>query len=418
MIKPPPLRNDCFALPADVDWVPVDQALADLKSRIAAVVGEETCLTEAAQGRILADDITACRSSPPHANTAVDGYGFAGETALGSGPVHLTLIKGRAAAGEPFTGTVPIGHAIRILTGAKLPEGVDTVVLQEDVSTDRTQIAFNGPLKARANTRQAGEDIAEGDIILSKGRRLTSADLALLSSVGVAEVPVFNSLRVGVLSTGDELCQTSDAPEEGQIFDANRPMLLALIAQFGFLPVDLGIVGDDRQLLSDKLDHASQTCDVILTSGGASSGDEDHLSVLLKDTGSMAMWRIAVKPGRPLALGMWQGVPVFGLPGNPVAALTCTLIFARPAMSVLAGGAWQEPQGFLVPAAFEKSKKAGRREFLRARMNDGVVEVFKSEGSGRVSGLSWATGFVELSDEAQTIQTGDLVRYIPFSSFN
>lgn len=418
MIKPPPLRNDCFALPAGVDWVPVDQALADLKSRISAVVGEETCPTEAAQGRILAGDITAHRSSPPHANTAVDGYGFAGEQAVGSGPVHLTLIQGRAAAGEPFTGTVPNGHAIRILTGAKLPEGVDTVVLQEDVSTDGTQIAFNGPLKTRANTRQAGEDIAKGDIILPKGRRLTSADLALLSSVGTVEVSVFKTLRVGVLSTGDELCQTSDVPLEGQIFDANRPMLLALIALFGFVPVDLGIVGDDRQALSDKLDHASQTCDVILTSGGASSGDEDHLSALLKDTGSMAMWRIAVKPGRPLALGMWQGVPVFGLPGNPVAALTCTLIFARPAMSVLAGGAWQEPQGFLVPAAFEKSKKAGRREFLRARMNNGAVEVFKSEGSGRVSGLSWATGFVELSNEAQTIQTGDLVRYIPFSAFD
>ena len=360
MIKPPPLRNDCFALPAGVDWVPVDQELSDLKSRITTVVGDEVCPIEAAQGRILAVDIKARRSNPPHANTAVDGYGFAGEQAQGSGPVHLTLIDGRAAAGEPFTGTVPMGHAIRILTGAKLPKGVDTVVLQEDVSTDGAQIAFHGPLKPKANTRQAGEDVADGDVILRKERRLTSADLALLSSVGVGEVPVFKTLRVGVLSTGDELCQTSDTPQEGQIFDANRPMLLALIAQFGCVPVDLGIVRDDRQGLSNALDEASQTCDVILTSGGASSGDEDHLSALLRETGSMAMWRIAVKPGRPLALGVWRGVPIFGLPGNPVAALTCTLIFARPAMSVLAGGAWLEPQGFLVPAGFEKSKKAGR----------------------------------------------------------
>jgi len=194
-------------------------------------------------------------------------------------------------------------------------------------------------------------------------------------------------------------------------------MLLALAAQFGHEPVDLGRAPDDREALRVRLDAASAQVDVILTSGGASAGDEDHVSALLQEAGAMSLWRIAVKPGRPLALGMWGGKPVFGLPGNPVAAMVCTLIFARPALDVLAGAAWSVPQGFDVPAGFSKTKKAGRREYLRARMRDGRVEVFASEGSGRISGLSWAEGLVELPEASMTVSPGDLVRFIPYGSF-
>jgi molybdopterin molybdotransferase len=179
----------------------------------------------------------------------------------------------------------------------------------------------------------------------------------------------------------------------------------------------MGRVGDDRAALRARLDVAAETADVILTSGGASAGDEDHVSALLREAGAMQEWRIALKPGRPLALGMWRGTPVFGLPGNPVAALVCTLIFARPAMALLSGAGWSAPQGFDVPAAFEKRKKSGRREYLRARMRDGRAEVFRSEGSGRISGLSWAEGLVEIDDDARHIRPGDSVRFIPFGSF-
>jgi len=181
--------------------------------------------------------------------------------------------------------------------------------------------------------------------------------------------------------------------------------------------VDMGREPDDRDALRQRLHQATEKADLILTSGGASAGDEDHVSALLNEAGAMAEWRIAVKPGRPLALGLWNGTPVFGLPGNPVAAMVCTLIFARPAMSLLSGGKWQDPQGFDLPAAFEKMKKPGRREYLRARVRDGKAEVFKSEGSGRISGLSWAEGLVELPDGAAHITLGTPVRYIPFSSF-
>jgi molybdopterin molybdotransferase len=220
-----------------------------------------------------------------------------------------------------------------------------------------------------------------------------------------------------VISTGDELVDMGGTAHAGQIFDANRPMLLAMAARMGFEPVDMGRVSDDRAVLRARLDEAAERADVILTSGGASAGDEDHVSALLGQAGALQMWRIALKPGRPLALGMWQGRPVFGLPGNPVAALVCALIFARPAMGMMAGMGWIEPQGMDLPAAFEKRKKPGRREFLRARLRDGKVEVFASEGSGRISGLSWAEGLVELADGACDIRPGDPVRYIPYASF-
>jgi len=415
MIKPPPLRNDCFALPAGTHWTPVDEALALLRDRLTPVTAVETLPLDQAVGRVLAKDVSAKRSNPPLPNTAVDGYGFAGP--IPDGPHMLSLMAGRAAAGIAFDGVVPAGSALRVLTGAALPDGVDTVILQEDVTADSNQIAFHGPLKKGANARRAGEDVVADEVILSKGRRITPADLALAAATGLSELPMRQMLRVGVLSTGDELVEAGQAAHKVQIYDANRPMLLALLHQMGFVPVDLGRVGDDRDALRARLDCGAAQVDVILTSGGASAGDEDHVSALLRQAGAMQQWRIALKPGRPLALGMWQGTPVFGLPGNPVAALVCTLIFARPAMGLMAGAGWAEPQGFQVPAAFEKRKKPGRREYLRARIRQNRVEIFASEGSGRISGLSWAEGLVEISDEAATIQPGDMVRFIPYASF-
>ena len=413
--KAPVLRNDCFAMPQGAHWTPVDEALAHMKAHLQPVVGTRDKRLAACAGRILARDVTAIRSHPPTPNAAVDGYGFAGP--LPDGAQRLPLVDGRSAAGAPYGGAVPAGHALRILTGAALPAGVDTVILQEDVTVDGPAIACSGPLKIGANARAAGEDMIAGDTVLAAGRRLTAADLATLAACGVGRVAVRRKLRVGILSTGDELAAAGASARADQIYDANRPMLCAVAQAWGYRVVDLGCAPDDREQVRIMLDDAAKRCDVIITSGGASAGDEDHISALLDGTGSFALWRIAMKPGRPLAMGVWDGVPVLGLPGNPVAAMVCALVFARPALSRLAGGQWTAPQGYMVPANFTKSKKAGRREYIRGRIEDGQVVAFGSEGSGRVSGLSWAGGLVAFDDAAQTINKGDLVAFIPFESF-
>lgn len=414
------LRDDCFALPPGVDWTPVDEALARLRSGLDCVTGVEEVAVDDAAERILARDALALRPNPPAANAAVDGYAFAWSSLRDpeAGEADLPLEPGRAAAGHPFRGRLAPGHALRILTGAEIPAGADTVVLQEDAQVRAGRVRFMPPRKARANSRGLGEDAQEGDVALTAGTLIGPAEIARLVSVGIDRVTVRRRLRVAVLSTGDELLQPGAAPSTSGVFDANRPMLRALLSAFCHDCVDLGAVSDRSSAVRTALDRGAREADAILTTGGASAGDEDHVSRLLGAEGQLTTWRIAVKPGRPLALGLWDGTPVFGLPGNPVAALVCALIFARPALARLAGRDWVEPAGFMVPSGFEKSKKAGRREYLRARLSrDGHAEAFRSEGSGLIGGLSWADGLVELPDEGAEVQTGDLVRYLPFSSF-
>jgi len=414
----PGLRDDCFAMPQGVDWTPVDKALVRLRSVLHPVASTETLSVHDADGRILADDCTALRSNPPAANSAVDGYGFA-HAAIGDGAQGMPLMPGRAAAGRPFTGKVPHGCAIRILTGAILPEGVDTVALDEDIVVDGETVAFDRPPKPLANTRTSGEDVRAGEIALRAGHVLGPPGLALLTALGVGRVEVRRRLRVAILSTGDELLpDPGESAEPHNVYDANRPMLLSLTRRWGYEAVDLGHVRDCAVLITGRLDRGAAEADAILTSGGASAGDEDHVSRLLGERGMLSSWRIALKPGRPLALAVWNGTPVFGLPGNPVAAFVCALIFARPALSVLSGAGWTQPRGFMVPAGFHKSKKPGRREYLRARLDEkGQAEVFPSEGSGRISGIAWAEGLVELPDAAAEIVPGKPVRFLPYSGF-
>ncbi|MEM8790212.1 MAG: gephyrin-like molybdotransferase Glp [Pseudomonadota bacterium] len=407
------LADDCFALPAGVDWTPVDEALERLRTRLETVTSTEVVPLMQAAGRILAEPVTAKRSNPPAANAAVDGYAFAFDSAKAE--ASLPLVEARSAAGHPLGAPLAPGHACRILTGAEVPEGADTVVLQEDCEVSSDKVRFPRPKKHGANVRRAGEDAVAGDAVFSAGQVLNAADLARGAAVGLSEVSVRTKLRVAVLSTGDELI--APGAEGPGIFDANRPMLLALGSGMGAEVLDLGICKDNAQDVRASLDRAAQEADALITTGGASAGDEDYISQLLSDKGQISTWRVAVKPGRPLALGTWQGLPVFGLPGNPVAALVCSLIFVRPALMALAGAGWVEPQAFTVPAAFQKSKKPGRREYLRARVRDGQAEIFHSEGSGLVGGLSWADGLVELPDGAAEISPGDPVRYLPFSSF-
>ena len=413
-MKPPRPGNDCFALPPGVHWTPVDEAHDRLRSALSCVTQVETLKLEAAAGRFLASEVRALRANPASSNSAVDGFGLAGP--VPESARIMPLVKGRAAAGSPYNDVVPEGRALRILTGASLPPGVDTVLLDENVSVEDGCITFYGPAKKGINTRSAGEDVSAGEAVVAAGTRLGPQHVALLAATGVATVPVRRRLRVGILSTGNEIRPVGSSASVDQVFDANRPMLLSMARQWNFDSVDLGHVVDGRGPLRDRLDRAVEEVDAIITTGGASAGDEDHVSGLLNETGTMALWRIAIKPGRPLALATWRGIPVFGLPGNPVAAFVCALLFAKPSFHLLAGGVWTLPQRFIVPAAFAKRKRHGRREYLRSRLTpDGAAEVFGSEGSGRISGLAWANGLVELEDGACEISPGDPVRFLPLS---
>lgn len=414
--------DDCFALPPGVDWTPVDVALGRLRDAVGPVTGFELTEVAGAAGRVLALPAVARRANPPAANAAVDGYAFAHASLAGAperdGRAVLALAPGRAAAGAPAEGAVAPGAAMRILTGAEIPEGADTVVLQEDCEAGAGEVALRPPRKKGANVRAAGEDATPGALLFPAGHRLRAQDLARLTAAGVAELGLYLPLRIAVLSTGDELIGPGGAPERPGIHDANRPMLLAFAAAQGHATVDLGMVGDDAGAVRAALDRGAAEADAILTTGGASTGDEDHVSRLLAEEGTINTWRIAVKPGRPLALGHWREVPVFGLPGNPVAAFVCAVLFARPALAAMAGESWPVPQGFMLPAGFAKTKKPGRREYLRARLGgDGRVEAFHSEGSGLIGGLAWADGLVELPDGALTVEPGDPVRFLPWASF-
>lgn len=399
-------------LPAGVDWIPVDEALARLRARTtAAPLSVETLPLALAHGRVLAAPVSARRAHPPAANAAVDGWGFAAATAQPEMPVQ----PGRSAAGRPFAGAVPAGHALRILTGAILPAGVDTVAMQEDADLTGERLRLRLP-KAGANTRPEGEDVATGAPLLPAGRHLGPAELALIAATGTGSVPVWRKLRVGVLSTGDEIAEPGAPAAAHHVYDANRPMLLAALAGWGCEPVDLGIQPDDAVAIGRALDRGAAECDALISSGGASASEEDHIARLLTAEGELTAWRIAMKPGRPLALARWRGVPVFGLPGNPVAAFVCAAIFARPALAVMAGSAWPEPVRYRVPAAFHRRPPVGRREWLRARLTaDGAAEVFPSEGSGRVSGLAWADGLVDLGDAGREVHPGEPVSFLPWS---
>ena len=415
MIKAPKLSNDCFSLPQGINWTPVDAALKLLQQRLNTVVKIETIPVQMSDGRTLASAVKAIISTPPFKNSAVDGYAFKG--ALSAGQHCFSLIGGRSAAGTSFAGIVGATEALRILTGAPLPLGTDTIVLEEDVLVEGSNLHVNGPLRQGSNARQEGEDVLRGSELFATGHRIQPQDIGRLISVGASEVAVFRPLRVAIVSTGSELCEPGSILQPEQIFDANRPMLQAMLKRWGMDVVDIGIVPDDAALVRRALNDAASQADVVITSAGASAGDEDYVSASLTASGNMSLWRIAVKPGRPLALGMWNGVPVFGLPGNPVAAFVCTLIFVRPSLMQLAGAGFILPEPLMLPAAFSKTKKAGRREYLRARRQGEAIEIFASEGSGRISGLSWADGLVELPDEALEITPGIPIKYFPYSSF-
>jgi molybdopterin molybdotransferase len=420
-LMPKSLLDDCFL--HDRDRMRHDEALALLQSRLAPVVGQERLALDTALGRVLGAAAVARMPVPAHTNAAVDGYAFAAQD-YDQTTGTTFQVQGRAAAGHPLNAPQVSGAATRIFTGAVLPAGQDTVVMQEDVTRDEAGGTIRAPpgLRAGANVRHAGEDVRAGATLADVGTVLRAQDLAALASIGLSDVSCFKRLTVGLLSTGDEVIAPGQPLQRGEVYDANAPMLRGLVAATGAAIVDLGIAPDDAVELQKVLAAAARHCNVIITSGGASRGEEDHMVAVLDQLGHRHLWQLAIKPGRPMAFGQIGDCVVLGLPGNPVAVFVCFLLYAWPMLRRLGGAAWPTPRHYLLPAAFTfANRKVGRREFWRGVLVEGAqglsVEKFDRDGSGLISGLRAAHGLIDIPEDVVEVRPGDAVSFIPFSEF-
>ena len=384
-----------------------------------------------AAGRILAEPVAALSPVPAHTNSAVDGYAFrASQDSREHGAI--LRIAGRAAAGHPLAGPADASAAIRIFTGAALPAGLDTVTMQEDVDLAETDgapaVRIPPGLKSGANVRKAGEDVAAGARLFARGDTLRPQDLAALASIGRDRVVCYEPIRVGIVSTGDEVLPAGASPlAPGQVYDANAPMLGALATLAGASVRHYGIWPDKLDAVTRRLQAAAAECDVILTSGGASLGEEDHMAKAIGAIGTRHLWQLAIKPGRPMMFGHIRSngrdTIVVGLPGNPVAVFVCFLMYVYPMLKAAGGAPWPEPRRFMLPANFGfTGRKPGRREFWRGRIVTGAdgamaIEKFARDGSGLISGLRASNGLIDIPEDHGDIAPGDRVAFIPYSEF-
>jgi len=409
------LSDDCFAFGGPLLSVEAAQAL--ILERVAPLGGEEGVPLAAALGRTLARALVAATPLPPFFNSAVDGYAFR-HSDLSPGETQLTL-AGRIAAGASGAALAP-GTTARIFTGAPMPPGADTVMMQEDARLEGDALLLPPGLKPGANARPAGEDVPQGSEALPEGRRLRAPEIGLAAALGFATLPVRPLLRVGVFSTGDELASPGATLGPAQTFDSNRFTLMAMLARLPVTVTDLGILPDDAAATTRALHAASATQDLLVTSGGVSTGEEDHVRAAIEGAGKLVFWRLAVKPGRPAAMGVVNGVPMVGLPGNPVAAVVTFLHLVRPLALRLAGA---EPEALLrIPAIgqFDYRKKLGRREYVRVTLRETaeglLAEKFPREGAGLLTSLTQSHGFAELEEGVTALSPGTPIRILPFAA--
>ncbi len=415
------LIDDCFL--TDSERLRHDEALAILRERVAPVVGVENVPLADTLNRILAETVTSPANVPASDNAAVDGYAYAHadyEAAGGFFPVST-----RIAAGRPSPLPHLVGSAARIFTGAIMPAGADTVAMQEDCEPHRQRggdfVAIPPGLKRGANRRKAGEDLAEGATIAEPGTRLRPQEIAAIASIGRASISVYRRLRVALISTGDEIVRPGSPLKAGKVYDSNHFLLAALLKTVDCDMADAGVLPDDEAAVRQALGALAADHDALLTTGGASRGEEDHLVTSLDALGQRHLWQLAVKPGRPMSFGQIGDCPVVALPGNPVAAFVCFLLYVRPMLVRMGGGAWPEPQRFAVAADFSiERRKLGRREFLRGRLvRDAkgrlAVRKFPRDGSGLITSLREADGLIEIAEEIPSVKEGDMVAFLPFA---
>ncbi len=417
----PKLLDDCFL--HDKDRLRHDEALAILRERLTPVTAPESVPLAEAVGRVCADAVTAPRQVPAADNSAVDGYAFAQADYEATG--GFFPVAARIAAGHPIDDPLPVGAAARIFTGALMPPRADTVAMQEDCETHEQDgqdfVVIPPGLKPGANRRKAGEDLMAGNMLVEAGTILRPQEIGAIASTGAGTVSCFAPLKVAVLSTGDEILEAGEAFRSGCVYDANRPLLASLLSTLPVEVTDLGILPDKAGVVRDALTEAAATHHAVLTTGGASRGEEDHVIATLGELGKRHMWQLAIKPGRPMGFGQIGDCVVLGLPGNPVAAFVCFALYVRQALLALSGATWIEPRRILLEADFElPSKKTDRREFQRGLLvenADGISRVAKypRDGSGLITSLREADGLIEIPEDATSVSRGDRVRFLPFT---
>jgi molybdopterin molybdotransferase len=425
---PAKASNDCYSpdqqlMPAPVVWQRMQDAVSTQVSCETLAIGE--CIN-----RRLAQDVTTSYDSPRFNNVAVDGYAFNYDDLTSSNNLSLPLMTAEANAGGSAKLSLASGHCIRVLTGARMPLGANTVAMQEDVTIANpetnnaavTNVTFPSDCKAGGNWRPKGEDVKAGDIIINKGQQIRPQDIGLAAAAGHAQLKVYTKVKVALFSTGNEVYELGEELPEDGIYDVNRHLLKALLKSLHCEVTDLGILADDYNLVRDALSAASQNHQLIITSGGASTGSHDHVAAVLKDIGEVHGWRLAIKPGRPLAFGKVGNALFLGLPGNPVAANVCTLMFGHPLIRAIGGGGWQRPKSYFQKLGFDVKKKAGRREWLRVYQdvqNNGetLLKRSASHGSGILTSMTRADGLVEIDEATSGLPQGSLVSFIPFASF-
>ncbi|WP_340115657.1 gephyrin-like molybdotransferase Glp [Pelagibius sp. 7325] len=415
------LSDDCFAQGGPL--MRVDEARRLLSDTIVPVTASEPVALHDALGRILAEDIVSPVDIPPAPNSAVDGYAVFHADLDPDGNTRLP-VSGRVTAGQMKLPEATRGSAIRIFTGARLPAGEkggpDTVMMQEDCEIDGDHVVVRPGIKKGANAREIGEDVKAGSVVLHKGQKLRPQDVGQAAAVGRREVLVSRRLKVGLFSTGDELREPGSDLEPGAIYDSNRYTIHALLTGLGCAVDDLGILPDKFDVVRAALDEARGRHDLLVTSGGVSVGEEDHVKSAVEALGKLHLWRLAVKPGRPIALGQVGRVPFVGLPGNPVAVVVTFLTIVRPLILRLMGGKDAPPHTFRVRAGFDHKKKKDRREWVRAHLVEDAsggltAEKFPRDGAGILSSLVAADGLIELPEDLTRLEAGAMVEFLPFS---
>lgn len=402
----------------DPNSLPVVEALNRIDQVISPIRGNERVAIRSALGRVLAEDIVSPFDVPGHTNSAMDGYAVRSDDLPASGIKELS-VAGTVLAGAPYSDLVETGSAVRIMTGGVMPTGTDTVVMQERVERIGDIIRIGDDNKAGQNTRLAGEDLKRGDIVLQVGRLLQPSDIGLIASLGIAEVSVRRHLRVAFFSTGDELCSIGQPLANGQIYDSNRYTLYGMLSKLGVNLIDMGVVRDDREALKSALEEAAENADAVITSGGVSVGEADFVKEILTSLGEVNFWKIAMKPGRPLAFGKIKNAVFFGLPGNPVSVMVTFYQFVQPALQRMLGQ--QQASDIIVKAkSLSKLKKrAGRMEFQRGilqREADGSLAVYGTgdQGSGILSTMSRANCFIILPEDCTDVEINSMVDIQPF----